>query len=236
MQGLVCLLAAGCVNPMLVDVQERNVVSADAGEDFEDAETPAESEDARASEPDPQPDAASDAATSIDAARPDDAGRDAGFDAGHDAGLPHDAGSPPTDGGRCKEAGCDAGAPTSGGPCAGGCGDVSVSIGPDNLPLCGNGAPQTCWWTTDPSECSVQCPRSKSCTADAPNVCGTGEYCFFPKGDCGASSAGFCATTREPCGSFTNPVCGCDGVTYKNGCLANKAGTGFADSLHANCK
>lgn len=64
------------------------------------------------------------------------------------------------------------------------------------------------------------------CTSNAD--CATGSYCQSPLGACGAPGA--CSRIDESCSTERFPVCGCDGNTYTNACLAAQAGV----SLVAN--
>jgi Kazal-type serine protease inhibitor domain len=110
------------------------------------------------------------------------------------------------------------------------------------LPVCG------CNDTTYDNACEanragVSVARGGGC--DAPpsgNVCGGllggqcagGEFCSFAlDAICGAADAtGVCELLPEVCTDESNPVCGCDGVTYGNRCYANAAGVS-ASSLGA---
>ncbi|NOX58485.1 MAG: hypothetical protein GXP29_06460 [Planctomycetes bacterium] len=59
------------------------------------------------------------------------------------------------------------------------------------------------------------------CTDDTD--CAAAEYCNKAAGDCQGN--GVCALPIDLCPQNYNPVCGCDGQTYSNACLASVAGT-----------
>ena len=51
------------------------------------------------------------------------------------------------------------------------------------------------------------------------------EYCAYDA-KCGeADGSGTCRPKPHVCPMFVSPVCGCDGQTYSNGCVANEHGT-----------
>jgi hypothetical protein len=236
------LALPGCINELVVDVQQRpgdeaGVVAPDGGDapiDEEDATTPGTPVTDAGHGPVP----VFDAGPVIDVGRPDarvvvDAAQDSGSvapEAAVDSGGPIIVEVWPTDAGdpsdaSCKAASCDAGAPA--GPCAS-CGGAPSFV----RQQCGNSAKDTCWTNPD-GTCTIQCPPVTPCSSGGAG-CGSDEYCYFPENDCGKSGGGYCAK-RPTCSSpIQLTVCGCNGMEYKNGCMANQAGTAIAS--YTMCK
>lgn len=219
---LLASCASGCIEGILVDDVRGAITLVDGQAPMEEDAAGGEPEQDAAGQPGPL-DAGSTPGPQRDAGSTPGPQSDAGPDAGRDAGAPSDAGAS-QDGG-CEGGRCDAGGPVLG-PCAA-CGPTTLigpSVSTDFAATCGNGALQVCWSNPD-GTCSMQCPNTESCTKDDLAACGPGRYCHFARSDCGASSAGFCASAPSECmANVIARVCGCDGRVYQNTCFAAKDG------------
>ncbi|MGA7978967.1 MAG: Kazal-type serine protease inhibitor family protein, partial [Chromatiaceae bacterium] len=72
-------------------------------------------------------------------------------------------------------------------------------------------------------------PAYPSCLTTAD--CRLAEYCDRPVGSCGGT--GLCQPVPEVCTRQFDPVCGCDGKTYSNACVA--ASNGISVSASGAC-
>ena len=77
-------------------------------------------------------------------------------------------------------------------------------------------------------ECGVVCTEDSECPA-------VNQFCKFPVGTCGdAAVGGVCTPIPGECIQVSDPVCGCDGVTYGNECEADRAAVSLAH--HGPCE
>lgn len=69
-------------------------------------------------------------------------------------------------------------------------------------------------------------PGGAVCGTRGTGPCPMGEFCDWPRGaNCGRADApGVCRPIPEVCSGLFMPVCGCDGSTYSNECVANSMG------------
>jgi len=91
------------------------------------------------------------------------------------------------------------------------------------------GSEDACNQTADQAKqsCLDNCPKPCGGADDVP--CPDGQFCKFRPGTCDIeNNAGICQLIPPQCGDVVDPVCGCDGTTYQNGCLADAAGVSLA--------
>ena len=67
--------------------------------------------------------------------------------------------------------------------------------------------------------------EGSACGGDGGVMCQTGLFCNYPEeAGCGAADGpGVCTVIPQGCPEIWQPVCGCDGTIYGNGCEANSA-------------
>ncbi len=82
-----------------------------------------------------------------------------------------------------------------------------------------------------PIECMMAhegCPTVSPDGCRSSAECGRAEYCNFVSGCGAADERGSCDPRPEGCIGLFDPVCGCDGMTYSNSCVAAAAGMNVA--------
>ncbi|MEM6959724.1 MAG: Kazal-type serine protease inhibitor domain-containing protein, partial [Myxococcota bacterium] len=74
------------------------------------------------------------------------------------------------------------------------------------------------------------CEAPDGCLSDS--ECGEEEFCFFDAGDsCGSMGRGECMGLPTDCPAIFQEVCGCDGETYANTCIAQSRGVSVLEDF-----
>lgn len=86
--------------------------------------------------------------------------------------------------------------------------------------------------STEGVDDSSEAYTGQTCGTRGAKPCASNEYCRFPQtAQCGMADApGRCAKKPRFCPHIVHPVCGCDGATYANSCVAASKGVSVAAS------
>jgi hypothetical protein len=68
------------------------------------------------------------------------------------------------------------------------------------------------------------CEGPMTCGGAGAVACPSGSVCHKPEGACAADAEGVCMPAPISCPPNIDPVCGCNGTTYSNACVADAAG------------
>lgn len=113
----------------------------------------------------------------------------------------------------------------------GACADLPRTCTPELSPVCGcDGVTYSNPCFANAAGVAVQstgaCTPGPACGGTISATCGTDEFCRTVAGNCSGTIPGTCESMPMVCSDRFAPVCGCNGVTYDNGCLADAAGVG----------